>query len=279
MSRVLVTGATGNVGSEVSRLLAERGVHVRHSSRRLNPAYEGEQVRFDFEQPETFGPALEGVDRVFLVRPPALSDVARHVFPFVDAAKQAGISQIVFLSLLGAEQVPFVPHRKIEHHVEASGIPHVFLRASFFMQNLSTTHAKEIRERDAIDLPAGSGKTSFIDVRDIAEVAAKALSEPVDGSSKPDLTGEEALDYHEVARMLSETLGRPITYREASLPGFLYRRLREGIPLGYALVMGAIYTTARMGQAGLIRPDLRDLLGRPPRNLRQFLSDHREAWS
>ncbi len=278
MSRILVTGATGNVGSVVIEALSRRGISACAAVRDPRPGAIADQVLFDFERPETYAPALKGVDKLFLMRPPALTDVARYVFPLIDEAKRSGVSQIVFLSLLGAQHLPFVPHRKVELYLERSGISYTFLRASFFMQNLSTTHAREIREKNLIDVPAGMGKTSFVDVADLAEVAAIALTETGHENKAYDLTGCEALDYHEVAAILTGELGRPIRYRAPGLLGFLLWRIREGVPFGFALVMGAIYTTARMGKAALVTPELERLLGRPPQTLKHFISKERAIW-
>lgn len=275
----LVTGATGNVGSAVIQALARRGVSAYAAVREPRSGLRAAQVIFDFKRPETYGPALEGVDKLFLMRPPDLTDVARYVFPVIDEAKKRGVSQIVFLSLLGAQRMPFVPHRKVELYLERSGIPYTFLRASFFMQNLSTTHAREIRDQHLIDVPAGDGKTSFVDVEDLADVAALALIESGHAGQAYDLTGSEALDYHEVAALLTRELGRPIAYCAPGLVGFLARRVRSGLPFGFALVMGAIYTTARMGKAALVTSDLERLLGRSPRTLEDFLEKERDKWA
>lgn len=278
MSTLLVTGATGNVGAEVLRLLVARGADVRAGVRDVNRPLQAPGVSLDFKRPETFAPALQGVDQLFLIRPPAISDVARDVFPLIDAAKAAGVKHIVFLSILGAEKMPFVPHRKIELYLEASGIPYSFLRASFFMQNLSTTHVDEIREHGEIFVPAGKGTTSFIDVNDIAEIAVKLMTEGVQFNQAYPLTGSEALDYHQVAATFSEVLGRPVTYRAPGLLHFLLRQLRKGTPLGFAMVMGGIYTTARLGVAGLVTPDAETLLGRAPRTMRAFIEEYRTSW-
>ncbi len=279
--RMLVTGATGNVGSEVLRRLVERGVLVRAGVR--DPAAEAgppgaEPVRLDFMDPHTFAAALGGIDRLFLVRPPAISDVRSRILPFVDAAREAGVRHVVFLSLLGAKKNRWVPHRAVEDHLRASGMDWTFLRAGFFMQNLSTTHRADIRDRDEIDLPAGNGRTSFVDVRDLAAAAARVLTEGGHGGRAYDLTGAEALTYGEVAKILSEVLGRTITHRGSSLPGFVLRMREQGHPWGMAIVMAGIYTTARLGLAGRVSGDLPRLLGRPPLSVRQFAEDHRDCW-
>ena len=281
MGAILVTGATGNVGAEVVRLLRECGQPVRAAVRDRSRARFGDGVEvalFDFAHIETFSAALSGVDRLFLVRPPDITDVARYFDPFFAVARAAGVRHVVFLSLLGAEQISIVPHRRIEERLEASELDWTFLRASFFMQNLSTTHRDEIRERDVIAVPAGRGKTSFIDVRDIAAVAVEALTTPGHAGRAYPLTGGEALDYAEVAHILSAVLGRPITYTNPSIPAFLLDTRRRNMPLAFALVMLGIYATARFGKAGLVTDDTARLLGRPPITMRQFAVDNRECW-
>jgi uncharacterized protein YbjT (DUF2867 family) len=275
MGRILVTGATGNVGTEVLRLLAQAGEPAVAGIR----APRAEQaVRLDFEDAASFSPALEGVDRVFLVRPPAISNVKQGILPFLRAAADARVRHVVFLSLLGAEKNRFVPHRAIEDFLRESGMEWTFLRASFFMQNLSTTHRADIRDRNEIDVPAGRGTTSFVDARDVAAAAARVITQPGHARRAYDLTGAEALTYGEVARIFSEVLGRPVTYRNPSIPGFVRRMRRGGHPWPFVLVMAGIYTTARLGLAGRLSDDLPWLLGRAPITMRRFVQDYRECW-
>lgn len=282
MSSILVTGATGNVGAEVLRILQKEGQAVRAAVRdaaaRSSSSNDVQYVQLDFMKPGTYGPALQGVSKLFLVRPPAISDTQRYINPVIDAAKAAGVEQIVFLSLLGAEKNRWVPHHRIEKYLEASGIAWTFLRASFFMQNLSTTHRGDIREHDEIFVPAGKGKTSFIDVRDIAAVAAKALTEPGHAMKAYPLTGSEALDYAEVARIFSEVLGRQVVYRNPSIWSFVRTMRQRGLGLPFILVMVGIYTTARLRLAGTVTADTATLLGRAPITMRQFVADYKDCW-
>ena len=213
---ILVTGATGNVGAEIVRQLSEGDRRVKIAQRNLQPTSNSspssniEYVNFDFQQPSTFAQAFQGVKKVFLMRPPALSQVKTCIYPAIDSALAAGVEQIVFLSVLGAESNPIIPHAKVEKYIQSVGIPYTFLRASFFMQNLSTTHRQDIQQRNEIFLPAGKGKTSFIDVRDIAAVGVRALTEVGHQNQAYSLTGSEALDYYQVAEIFTEVLGKPI---------------------------------------------------------------------
>lgn len=152
MEKYLVTGANGNVGKYVvdELLCLEKSVKVaiHHAGKVKNlfKDYENvEEVAFDFMNERTFERALEGVDGIFLVRPPQLANPEKDMLPFLKTAKAKGIEKIVFLSLLGVEKNPIVPHRKIENMIKELNIPYVFLRPSFFMQNLNTNHLREFQ--------------------------------------------------------------------------------------------------------------------------------------
>lgn len=280
--KILVTGATGNVGREVIRLLATHDCEVRAAVRDPEKAQQILEkniacVPFDFTEPITFIPAFTGVQKLFLVRPPALANVRKQIAPALHAAKQAGVEQVVFLSLLGADSNRVVPHFAIERTIEQLGIPATFLRASFFMQNLNITHREDIRQGELF-MPAGKGRTSFIDVRDIAAVAVKALTEDGHQDQAYALTGAEALTYYEVADIFTEVLERPICYTNPSLLRFVGQMWKRKLPLNFILVMAGIYTTARFGLADTLTEDVAQLLGRPPISLRQYVNDYRSCW-
>lgn len=278
-----MTGATGNVGAEVVGCLAQRGASVVAAVRNIDRARRalGERVdyvTFDFAHPETFDAAFAGIRNVFLVRPPDITNTRRFICPVVEAARRAGVEHVVFLSLQGVERNPVVPHYAIEQCLQSSGMSWTMLRAGFFMQNLNTTHRDDIRDGNDIFVPAGFGKTSFIDVRDIAAVAALALTESGHKQQAYTLTGGAALDYDAVARLFTEVLGRPIRYSNPSPLAFIARMRARGYPLAVIAVMLAIYTTARFGWAGAVTPDTERLLGRPPITMRQYIEDYRDCW-
>lgn len=272
---ILVTGATGNVGAEVVRLLLERGERVRGAvlpgdTRLIAGA---EPVSFDFEDATTFAAALADVDRVFLMRPPQMGD-ARAFEPFLAAMRDADVRQVVFLSLLGVERNPVVPHHAIEKRLHASGLGWTMLRPSFFMQNLTTTHLADIRDRGEIILPAGGGRTSFIDARDIAAAAVVVLTEDEHLGRAYALTGSEALTYAECAAMIAEECGRPVRYASVSGRAFARHMASLGHPAKFITVMRGIYLVARLRMAATVTDELRALIGREPTTFRQFAADH-----
>jgi uncharacterized protein YbjT (DUF2867 family) len=286
---VLVTGATGTVGSHVVQGLKDRNREAVAATRDPEAARHDLSVparRFDFHDPATYS-AFDEVDALFLVRPPAITRVWTSIFPALDAARQRGVRHVVFLSVLGAGENPFVPHRWIEEKLKSLGRTGAagprptwtFLRPSFFLQNLSTTHRAEIRERNEIFVPAGTGRTSFIDARDVAAAAVTALTEDGHAGAAYSLTGPDALTYGEVASILTDVLDRPIRYADPSVLAFIRRQRRGGRPWPLVLVMTGIYLTARFGLAGRVTDDLQHLLERTPRTVRDFAEDYADVWT
>ena len=251
---ILVTGATGTVGSEVADDLRDRDDHVRVAvrdpdTREARFGDHDEVVTSDFERPETWGTTLADVDAVFLVRPPAVG-LAR-LREFLNAAARVGVEHVVLLSLLGARRLPMTPHRRLERHIEDTAMAYTFLRASFLMRTLVENHREDIVEHDEIFVPAGGGTTSFVDARDVG-AAAVALAEGGHEDRAYDVTGAEALDYVEVADAFTDVLGRPIAYPDPSIPEFIRRTYPRGQPSQFVLVTIGVYTTARLGLAGRV---------------------------
>lgn len=282
-ARILVTGITGNVGEAAALHLLRRGTPVRGAVTNVERAQEKwggrtELVRLDFLEPATFAAALQGVSGVFLVRPPALGD-PKSLLPFVQKAKESGVRHIVFLSLMGIERNPLPPHYRIEKYVKNSGIPFTFLRPGFFMQNLNTTHRDDIRDRSDIFIPAGKAPVSLIDARDVGEAAAIALTDPESyGNRAFTLTGAEALTYEDAAAILTEVLGRRITYSDPSAGEFKREMLRRGLQKEIVNAMVAQYFTAKLGLAKRTTSELESILGRKPTTLEQYIRDYRGCW-
>jgi uncharacterized protein YbjT (DUF2867 family) len=276
--RVLVTGATGTTGAAVvAELVDNPDLEVRAAVRDPT-AYDGPAtpVRFDFTDPTTYD-AFHGVGAVYLVRPPALGRVERDVFPAVDAMERAGVERVVLLSVLGAERNPLLPHRRLETRLEGSSLLWTFLRAAYFAQNLETTHREEV-QRGELFVPAGDGRVGVVDARDVAAVAALALHGGHAGRAY-DLTGPEALSFHEMADVLCEHLDHRVTYAEPGLLRFAGRSLREGTPPMQVGVMTGLYTVTRLGLSGRVTDTVEAVLGRPPRTFEQYVADRRAVWT
>jgi uncharacterized protein YbjT (DUF2867 family) len=283
MDTIFVTGAGGNVGREVVRELLARGANVRigvfdENDAQRAPAGVG-VAYFDFLAPETFAAAFNGVSRLFLMRPPAISNIKRDMKPAIDYAIDAGVQHVVFLSLVGAERNSIVPHARVEKLLLQAGVTHTLLRCGFFMQNLDTTHRADIVENDDLFIPAGNGRTAFIDVRDIGAIAARVLTEPGHENAAYPLTGSESLTYGEVAAIMTEELGRPITYSDPSPLAFARRFRERGYAHSFINVMAGIYLTTRLGMAATVHPEAAVLLGRAPITMRQYVRDYAAAFT
>ncbi len=276
MMKVLVTGASGNVGRYVTENLLhmeEQVVTAGTDPQKLKDMFQDkvDAVYLDFTKKETFQDALENVDRVFLIRPPHLGK-PEDLYPFIDALKAHEIKLVSFLSLMGVEKNTIPPHHKIEKYIEASKIPFAHIRPGFFMQNISGIHSIEIREMNQIFIPAGNSKTSFIDAEDIGLSVAALLHSPEKyKNTAHTITGPEALNYFQVANILSEVTGRKIEYAK---PGFLkYRRhyiKQRGLEKAYVNVTMALYFMTRMGTAKDVTDDFIKLTGKKPRSFKEF---------
>ncbi|RYC10913.1 NmrA family NAD(P)-binding protein [Nocardioides zhouii] len=282
---LLVTGATGNVGSRTVELLLAAGVRVRAAassveSVRCRFGDRVEAVALDFTDPATWEHAYSGVHRMFLMRPPHLGKPKTQMLPSLEVAKAAGVEHIVLLSLQGAEHNKVVPHHALEVWLRESGLSWTFVRAAFFMQNLTTTHLTDVRDRNTIMVPAGDGATAFVDVHDVAAIATAALLTPEQHHNTAwTPTGPQALTYAEVAEILTDVLGRPISYPRPGLVRYArHARKVLGMPWGMVAVTSAIYTIARLGRAGGLTDDVLVMTGHDPGSFREFAEREAARW-
>jgi uncharacterized protein YbjT (DUF2867 family) len=278
MSKILVTTPTGKVGQELVRLLQARGATLRlgaHSVDKTRAAFPGlEVVPLDHTRPETHAAAVAGVDALYLASPGDFPSAPEKAL--VDAAKKAGVKRIVKLAAMGIEQSDN-PLRQVEEHVRASGIPFTFLHPTWFMQNFSTSMAGSIKSGTLAE-PAADKKTAFIDARDIAAVAAEALTRPGHEGKTYTLTGGELLSRADVAARFAAALGKPVAYLPITDEQFR-AAVKAFMPPSYLELMSALYGMVRAGYTEVKSPTVQELLGRPPIGLEQFIKDHRSSWA
>lgn len=281
MKTILVTGATGNVGRQVVEQCRARGLNVREASRLTrNEAPSAARAHLDFRDRRTWGPALVGCQSVFLLRPPAVSDMQTTLNPFIDAAYEAGVGHIVFLSVMGAERRSWVPHHAVEAHLRAARGSWTILRPGFFAQNLQDAYRRDIIEDGRVYVPAGNGKVAFLDVLDVGDACARIFRATRDFSGRTyTLTGPQTYEFSDVARILTEAVGRPIRYVRASAPGYLWHLVRRrGLPLTQAAIQTFLHWGLRRGDAKAVTDDVVQLLGRSAGTLEGYVARNVEQW-
>ena len=278
---ILVTGATGNVGSEIARQLIAKNVPFRIYVRDADKAAtmigaEGYEIALgDFSNEAAFDSALEGVDAVYMVTNQSdafKSDLQR----MVRQAEQAGIKRFVMLSAEGdPESDIFFVRRtgELEEIVRGTSLDWTFLRPDWFMQNFAGFVAAGM-----VAFPEGPGKTSFVDVRDIAEVAIKALTETGHTHRTYRLTGPDAMTFAQAAARISAGLGRDIPFVGITPEQMRDGLIAQGAEVWYAEMNAEMTFAIRMGMSFSPSNDVEFLLGRKPRALETYVSDHKAGW-
>lgn len=284
MSTILVIGATGRVGSELVKLLTQSGESVRAATRSLSAASSRfhnavDVAEFDYDRPETFAPALVGVEKVFLTMRPGDNHSDKAAIPLIDAAKKAKVQLIVDLTAMGVEQDDTFMLRILEKYIEASGIAYTHLRPNWFMQNLNSGPMfADIKATGALHLPAADARISFIDVRDIAAVGFAALTQSHHSGRAYTLTGKESLSHFQVVEKLSRVAGKEISYIPISEDVAREALVRGGIPTDLIERWTDFYSKVRQGLCSPVSTDAELVLGRAPILFDQYASDYADSW-
>ncbi len=280
---ILVTGATGTVGGDVLRGLAGRpGIQVRAAVRdkEKSAALAGpnvELVWFDYTMPETLGTASRGADAVFMV-PPLSPDCVAEGIEFLTAARESGVKHIVKLSVIRSLGDSTVGkwHAAIDEALKKSGMAWTILLPGGFMQNLVEGSAP--RPDGNLYLPVGNAKSAYIDTRDIAAVAVKALTEPGHEGKEYTLTGPEDLSYAEMAAIMTEASGRQIRYIDVPPEAARQGMLSAHMPEWMIDIILEINAWAKASKGGEITTTVKDILGRPAHTFREFARDYADRW-
>jgi uncharacterized protein YbjT (DUF2867 family) len=279
---ILVTGASGNVGKEVLKQIAQTGAQVRAAFQSVSKAAAApsgfEIVSVDYQQPETLRAALKGVDRVFLVGPPT-SQLPALERKAMDVIAQSDVRQVVKLSAMGGREAIFPrQHAESEAYIQSCGVPYTFLRPNGFMQNIVNYNAPTINTQNAFYGSEGDGRVSQIDIRDVAAVAVKALTEDGHIGKAYTLTGPEALMNREIAQVLSDALGREVRYVNLAPAQLKEALLSAGVTEWNADALLDLQRLYREGKAATVTRDVEQILGRKPITFAQFSRDYRYAF-
>ena len=276
MSRILVVGASGTVGSELARLLAAQGeAVVKATSRKPSTP---DQVQLDLVSQAGLKAAFEDVDRAFFLAPPGHVNQETLLAPLIDEAKARGLKKVVLMTAMGANADENTPMRKSERRLEASGLAYNIIRPNWFMQNFNTFWLHGIQTAGQIFLPVGAAKGSFIDARDIAAVAARLLTSDAFANRDFDLTGPRALDHAEVAAILSQATGKAVGFTDITPDAMLQGLLDAGLQRDYAAFLVVILGYFKAGYAERTTDAVQQITGQAPRTIEQYAKDYRASW-
>lgn len=278
---IFITGPGGTVGSEVVKKLESLKVPFRagyHSEDKVKAARAKgiDAVVINYDKPETLQQGFAGCSKVFLLGP-NVQNQAQLETNAVTAAKAAGVSHIVKLSVLRADEEQFQfskVHRSVEKGIESSGVAWTFLRPNSFMQNVINYMGATIKAENAFYSAAGDGRISHVDVRDIAAVAAKALTEPGHERKAYALTGPEAITYDEMAAQLSKVLGKPVTHVKLTPDDYRNGMLAVGTPEWFADLLLDLERFYREEKASIISDDIKNVTGKDPIRFEQFAREY-----
>ncbi len=284
--KILVTGATGNVGSILIPILTNLGADVRALTRDESKAQGlkdagAEVVVGDLEKPDTLDAAFRGVDKVFLTTPPNPNQVIQTKNG-IEAAKRAGSPFIVRLSA-GAlkEEIPVAlppisgQHAETDPMLRASGLPYNIIRAHFFMQNIMMA-AQTVASEGVVYMAFKDGKVGMIDVRDVADVAVKVLTEDGHEGKTYTLTGPASISFHDVAAALSKVLGKQVNYVDVPLEAA--HEAMIGMGEWIADAFGKYFEVFSEGYGDFTTPDVEKVTGNPPRSFETFASDFAQVF-
>ncbi len=282
---ILVTGSTGKVGQPLVAALKKKGVAFKALARSEAPlkaltALGVETVKGDLGDPTSMKVALQGSDKLFLLS--SASHFDRLEIGAIRAAQDVGVKHVVKLSAGGASADSTNPllraHARVERALEDSGLAFTILRPSFFMQNWVAFFSHGIKAGQPVYVNAGEGRLAWIDTRDIADVAAAALTEAGHEGLVYDLTGPEALGYGEVAQRLGRVLGREVAYVPVPDAAAFQAMKGMGMDAWYAYGMVALHQGVRRGLAEATTGTVELITAKAPRTLDAYLKENLGAF-
>ena len=285
---ILITGATGTIGRELTKQLAlldgvrvRAGVHSVVKGENLKRLPHVEVVEMEFTKPESLHAAFTHADKVFMITPFTDNQVEMAKI-LVDEAKRNGVKHLVKLSVLGADNDQGIQiaewHREVEDYIVQSGIPYTFLRPASFMQNFVHFNSKSIQQENTIYIPIGDGKVSYIDSRDVAAVGVEVLTGTGHEGKTYDLTGSDALSVNEVANIMSEVTGKPVRFVDVPENAAKDAMEQEKVPEWMIAAILELNGAYKSGSGEYISDNVEALTGRHPHTFRQFVSDYKDCF-
>ncbi len=297
MENILITGATGNIGTEILNFFVPSDkqklfVASRHIDSKIRKTdnidkTEVEEVEeietklfFDFENLDKTIQSIKKaeINTIFLLRPPQIADIEKYFEPLISKLEDTTVNHIVFLSVQGAEDISFIPHAKIEKlllkSAEKGKLNYTFIRPSYFMQNLTTTLKKDLQEKNEIYLPAGKAKFLWVDVQDIGKAVASVLSNVENHKNKAyTITGteNELLNFDEVTTILTEELHEQFVYKSPNPISFFIHKKKQGEETAFIFVLIMLHFAPRFQKPPKVSNDFEKLTGEKPNSLREFV--------
>lgn len=277
---LLVTGATGNVGKELTEQLVEKGQPVKILARdpsRIPQSWQSntlvEPIVGDLDKMDTLENALVGIEKLFLITGNSQQD--RNI---LEVGKSTGLQHIVKLSTQEAGWVPVKGHGYWHHEreelIKESGLSWTFLRPCMFMTT-AISWAPAIRDKNVVNYPGGPGKIAPIDPWDVAAVARVALTSPGHEQKGYELTGPELLAFGDMTRILSEVLGKPIEYIEESDEDFIKDLLQAHLPKYVAEGLASTFSYIRIGEFAHLTNSVVSVTGQKPRTFKHWCREHK----
>ena len=278
--KILVTGATGNIGGGIVRLLKEKNVDfiAGRGSRSVDGV---DSVSLDFADTHSLEAAMQGISTLFMVlaNHPDMLTWGKNV---IDTAKKCGIKHIVRSGGSLADSDSSIGVRKVlaetDQYLKESGIDYTITAPNFFMQNFINFHGEDYKN-GAIYLSAGDGKVAWVDVRDIAAVNAEVLINPEKYRNQTLLvTGAKALSYSEAVAVMNDVLGKDVKYVAVSDEDAVNAMTEMEFPKFLIDLMIDLNRCIREGFAEETAATVKDVTGNDAISFEQFVQDNKEAW-
>lgn len=276
MSKTLILGSTGNVGSKISEILKSKGYQVSLATSKNNLTED--QVHLNLVSKEGLEESFKDIDRAFLLSPPGYTNQDELMSPIIDLAKKNNLKKVVFMTAMGADADPESSMRKAEIYLEKSGLNYNIIRPNWFMQNFNTFWLHGILNSQKILLPVGDAKGSFIDSRDIAAVASELLLNDKWNNQAFNLTGKDVLNHDEVASIISQVTNKNITYEEISPEEMRKGLLSAGLPSDYTEFLLVILNYFKLGYAQAVTDSIKEVTGNEPISFKQYAQDYKHYW-